>query len=87
MASEALVKARVLVGYPCPSVRRSNREHLCSSNKEVDMKKEYAAPSLVVRGTIETITQGDGLGIKDFFVFGTNDAIGRCKNNSCVVSS
>lgn len=51
------------------------------------MKKEYAAPSLVVRGTIETITQGDGLGIKDFFVFGTNDAIGRCKNNSCVVSS
>lgn len=51
------------------------------------MKKVYAAPSLVVRGTIETITQGNGWGINDFFVYGIANAIGDCRNNSCVVSS
>ena len=51
------------------------------------MKKKYVAPKIVVRGTIEDITQGSGWGIRDFFVFGIADAIGRCKDDSCVVSS
>lgn len=48
------------------------------------MKKVYVAPGIVVRGTIEDITQGSGFGIRDFFVFGIADAIGTCANNSCV---
>lgn len=51
------------------------------------MKKTYSSPRLEVRGTIEDITQGSGFGIRDFFVFGISDAIGNCKNNSCVISS
>jgi hypothetical protein len=47
------------------------------------MKKTYEAPELIVRGTIEEITQGSGLGIKDFFVYGIDDVIGNCKDNSC----
>jgi hypothetical protein len=31
--------------------------------------KKYVAPIIVVRGTIEEITQGSGWGIRDFFVF------------------
>jgi|PlaIllAssembly_1097288.scaffolds.fasta_scaffold1191484_2 hypothetical protein len=41
------------------------------------MKKKYVAPKIVVRGTIEEITQGSGWGIRDFFVFGITDAIGN----------
>lgn len=50
------------------------------------MKKVYVSPAIIVRGTIEDITQGSGFGIRDFFVFGINDAIGQtgCRNNSCV---
>lgn len=51
------------------------------------MKKIYITPRIVVRGTIEEITQGSGFGIRDLFVFGIADAIGNCKNNSCVRSS
>ncbi len=51
------------------------------------MKKSYSSPKLEVRGTIEDITQGSGWGFKDFFVFGIGDAIGNCKNNSCVIAS
>ena len=51
------------------------------------MKKVYVSPTVVVHGTIEDITQGSGWGIRDFFVFGIADAIGNCKNNSCVISS
>lgn len=51
------------------------------------MKKAYSSPQLVVRGTIEEITQGSGFGIRDFFVFGIADVIGNCGNNSCVTAS
>jgi len=51
------------------------------------VKKKYVSPKIVVRGTIEEITQGSGWGIRDFFVFGIADVIGNCKNDSCVVSS
>lgn len=47
------------------------------------MKKTYEAPELIVRGTIEEITQGSGIGLKDLFVYGLSDAIGNCGNNSC----
>lgn len=64
----------------------SFRVNLERSQKQT-MKKSYIAPKLVVHGTVEEITQGSGLGLKDFFVFGINDVIGNCKDNSCVVSS
>ena len=55
------------------------------------MKKKYVSPKIVVRGTIEEITQGSGWGIRDFFVFGITDAIGNMGGDSarlpCVVSS
>lgn len=51
------------------------------------MKKSYVSPTLVVRGTIEDITQGSGFGLRDLFVFGIADVIGNCKDNSCVISS
>lgn len=51
------------------------------------MKKAYISPAIVVRGTIEEITQGSGIGIRDFFVFGISDAIGTCANSSCVRTS
>lgn len=51
------------------------------------MKKIYVTPAIMVRGTIEEITQGSGFGIRDLFVFGIADVIGNCKNNSCVRSS
>jgi hypothetical protein len=47
------------------------------------VKKTYESPELVVRGTIEEITQGSGWGLKDVFVFGINDVIGNCGNGSC----
>jgi hypothetical protein len=49
----------------------------------IEVKKTYTSPELVVRGTIEEITQGDGLGIADFFVFGIANPIGDCSDNSC----
>lgn len=51
------------------------------------MKKAYATPKVIVHGTVEKITQGSGFGIRDFFVFGINDVIGNCKNNSCASGS
>lgn len=51
------------------------------------MKKPYTAPELIVHGTVEEITQGSGWGIRDFFVYGIDDAIGNCGNNSCQRSS
>jgi hypothetical protein len=47
------------------------------------MKKTYEAPELIVRGTIEEITQGDGWGFEDFSVYGISNPIGDCRNNSC----
>jgi hypothetical protein len=37
----------------------------------------YSAPRLVEYGSIEQLTQGQGWGIKDIFVYGLNDPIGR----------
>ena len=51
------------------------------------VKKTYESPELVVRGTIEEITQGSGIGLRDFFVFGINDVIGTCANGSCETGS
>jgi hypothetical protein len=48
------------------------------------MKKTYEAPELIVRGTIEDITQGDGRGIVDFFVYGDDNPIGNCiRDQNC----
>ena len=51
------------------------------------MKKRYISPRIVIRGTIEEITQGNGGGIKDFFVFGINDPIASSSQASYVVAS
>lgn len=51
------------------------------------MKKAYVVPEIIVHGTVENITQGDGFGFKDFFVFGIGDVIGNCKNDSCQTGS
>lgn len=51
------------------------------------MKKSYEAPELIVHGPVEELTQGSGIGIKDFFVFGISDVIGNCKNGSCDTGS
>jgi hypothetical protein len=45
------------------------------------VKKTYTSPELVVRGTIEEITRGSGLGWEDLF-FG-DGTIGNCGSNSC----
>lgn len=55
-------------------------------SKEAVMKKHYVSPRIVIIGTIEDITWGNGWGIKDFFVFGITDAIGH-SDSPCVVSS
>ena len=55
-------------------------------SREVEVmrvKKSYESPELIVRGTIEEITQGDGFGFRDFFVFGISNPIGDCRNDSC----
>jgi hypothetical protein len=54
---------------------------------EAIMKKPYISPRIVVRGTIEEITQGNGGGIKDFFVFGINDPIGSSSQTAYIVAS
>ncbi len=46
----------------------------------MDTKKVYETPKLIVHGDITKITQGSGLGIKDFFVFGAADPIGGCSH-------
>jgi hypothetical protein len=51
------------------------------------MKKRYSSPKIFVRGTIEEITQGNGWGIKDFFVFGVANPIGNVTYDRYVVSS
>jgi hypothetical protein len=51
------------------------------------MKKAYITPEIIVHGTVEEITQGSGRGIRDFFVYGINDVIGNCGNNSCQTGS
>ena len=46
------------------------------------MKKTYTSPELVVRGTIEEITQGSGWGLSDL-LWG-DGTIGSCfRDNSC----
>ena len=45
------------------------------------MKKTYTSPELIVRGTIEEITQGSGWGWQDL-IFG-DGTIGNCGYNSC----
>ncbi|MBF2049748.1 MAG: lasso peptide [Elainella sp. C42_A2020_010] len=40
-------------------------------------KKRYAKPELTVHGDVEKITQGEGLGLVDLFVYGLSDPIGR----------
>jgi hypothetical protein len=49
-------------------------------------RKAYRSPNLTVYGSVESITQGSGIGLKDFVVYGLSDVIGNCKNNSCVIS-
>jgi hypothetical protein len=46
-------------------------------------KRAYHTPQLIRHGSIEEITLGSGFGIRDLFVFGTDDVIGNCDNNSC----
>ena len=51
-------------------------------------KKVYETPQLTVHGDIQKITQGEGRwAFVDFFVFGFEDPIGWCKNQSCVTGS
>ena len=68
---------------------KSNRwfQRGCNMKGEAIMKKRYISPRIVVRGTIEEITQGNGWGIKDFFVFGISDPIGSSVQASYVVGS
>jgi hypothetical protein len=40
-------------------------------------KKPYSTPKLTVHGHLEAITLGEGRGIRDLFVFGLSDPIGR----------
>jgi hypothetical protein len=50
-------------------------------------KQTYETPELVTFGSVEELTAGDGRGIKDFFVFGIDDAIGNCRDGSCDTDS
>jgi hypothetical protein len=45
-------------------------------------KRIYTAPRLVQYASIEQLTQGQGLGIRDIFVYGLNDPIGRPRTGS-----
>jgi len=40
-------------------------------------KKPYNTPQLTVHGDIETMTLGQGIGIRDIFIYGLADPIGR----------
>lgn len=41
------------------------------------VKTPYTPPQLIVHGNIEQITLGEGWGIRDIFVYGLNDPIGK----------
>ena len=50
-------------------------------------RKTYTSPQLIVHGSVEEITLGSGIGIRDFLVYGMGDPIGRCLDNSCNTGS